>query len=141
MDDSKDPPLEHGHTGDQRVATTTPISQAFKIAFLCLCACNFISILDTVIVASALPAITIALDATSDEAYWCGSAFLFAQAVSQPLYGALSEVFGRKVCLIVALSLFTVSSLFCATAQNITWLVVSRVVSKFPFISLLGCRR
>ncbi|RDW88160.1 hypothetical protein BP6252_00192 [Coleophoma cylindrospora] len=110
---------------DERV---TKKSRAFKFAFVSLCACNFISILDTVIIASALPAIAHALNATSNQAYWCGTGFLFAEAALQPVYGALSEIFGRKICLIIALAIFTLGSLLCAVAQNISWLIAARVV-------------
>ncbi|KAE9366460.1 MFS general substrate transporter, partial [Stipitochalara longipes BDJ] len=83
--------------------------------------------MDTVIVATALPAIAHGLNARSNEAYWAGSGFLFAQAVSQPLYGTLSSVFGRKSCLLFAMGIFTVASIFCATAQSMSWLIAARV--------------
>ncbi|KAL3427633.1 MFS multidrug transporter [Phlyctema vagabunda] len=102
-------------------------SRAFKLAFISLCACSFISTLDTVIIAAALPAIAKALDATSNQAYWNGTGFLFAQAAFQPVYGALSEIFGRKYCLLVALTIFTIASVLCAAAQDIFWLIGARV--------------
>jgi MFS family permease len=105
-----------------------PKSFAFKFSFGCLCACNFVSVLDTVIVASALPAIADALNARSNDAYWWSAGFLLAQAISQPFFGAFSEVFGRKTCLLSSLTCFTASSLFCAVAPNVTCLVVARVV-------------
>ncbi|PQE16408.1 MFS multidrug transporter protein [Rutstroemia sp. NJR-2017a BVV2] len=81
-----------------------------------------------VIVAASLPAIAKSLNATSSEAYWCGSGFLFAQTVAQPIYGGFVETLGHKTCLLLALGIFTVASLLCATAQNITWLIATRVV-------------
>ncbi|KAN0092489.1 MFS general substrate transporter [Hyaloscypha variabilis] len=102
-------------------------SLSFILAFTSLMATNFISIMDTVIVATALPAIAHGLNARSNEAYWAGSGFLFAQAVSQPLYGTLSTVFGRKDCLLFAMAIFTVASIFCATAQSMSWLITARV--------------
>lgn len=101
----------------------------FHLAFVSVCACTFIATVDTVIVATALPAITGALHATSNEAYWCGTGFLFAQTVSQPLYGAFQEVVGHKRTMLFALGLFLFMSIFCATAKTVTWLVTSRVVS------------
>jgi MFS family permease len=96
--------------------TKPPKSLTFKVSFACLSACNFLSALDAVIMASALPVISNALHATSSEAYWCGTGFLFAQAVSQPIYGAFSEVVGKKYALLFSLTLFTIASLFCAVA-------------------------
>lgn len=102
-------------------------SLAFILAFASIMASNFISIMDTVIVATALPAIAHGLNAKSNQAYWLGSGFLFAQAVSQPLYGTMSSVFGRKPCFVFSMALFTVASVFCATAQNVAWLIGARV--------------
>jgi MFS family permease len=109
-------------------------SMAFMLAFASIMASNFISIMDTVIVATALPAIAHGLKAKSNEAYWLGSGFLFAQAVSQPLYGTMSSVFGRKPCFVFAMALFTVSSVFCATARSVGWLIIARVVSCFSLL-------
>ncbi|RFU29384.1 hypothetical protein B7463_g6963, partial [Scytalidium lignicola] len=128
MEDPKAIPLVQLEQGQLEQQAFAKKSRAFKLAFVSLCACNFISILDTVIIAAALPAIADALDATSNQAYWCGTAFLFAETVSQPVYRALSEVFGRKVCLMVALVIFTLASLLCAVAQNISWLIGARVI-------------
>ena len=115
-------------------------SLAFILAYGSVMAAAFIATMDTVIVATALPAIAIDLNARSNEAYWLGSGFLFAQAVSQPLYGTLSAVFGRKACFLFAMIVFTIASVFCATAQSIEWLIVARVVSLPVAIGLSNLR-
>jgi MFS family permease len=102
---------------------------------------KFIATMDIVIVATALPAIAHGLNAQSNSAYWIGSAFLFAQAVSQPLYGTMSDLFGRKACYLFAMGVFTLASLFCALARGPGWLIAARVVSfwcLFPFGCLSG---
>ncbi|PQE21784.1 MFS multidrug transporter protein [Rutstroemia sp. NJR-2017a BBW] len=104
---------------------------SFYPVLICLCICIFIATLDTVIVAASLPAIAKSLNATSSEAYWCRSGFLFAQTVAQPIYGGFAETLGHKRCLLLALGIFTVASLLCATAQNITWLIATRVVRDY----------
>jgi MFS family permease len=105
-----------------------PHNRTFYLAIASICICSFMSSIDTVIVASALPRIAQALHATSVEAYWCGTGFLFAQTVSQPIYGAFTSVVGMKVCILVAMGVFLVASVFCAAAQNIAWLIAARVV-------------
>jgi MFS family permease len=94
----------------------------------------FIATIDTVIVAASLPAIAASLHATSNEAYWCGSGFLFAQTVAQPIYGGFTDIVSHKSSLMLGLGLFTLASVFCATAQNMAWLVTARTVSKTSFI-------
>ena len=122
---------------DEAKPQTEKKSLAFMLAFASIMASNFISIMDTVIVATALPAIAHGLKAKSNEAYWLGSGFLFAQAVSQPLYGTMSSVFGRKPCFVFGMALFTVASVFCATAQSVGWLITARVVSRNFILAVL----
>lgn len=90
--------------------------------------------MDSVIISAALPAITSSLHAStgsfsSGQAYWCGSGFVLAQASVQPLYGSLSEIFGRKHCMLIAIALFIFGSVLCASAQSVAWLIAARVVS------------
>jgi MFS family permease len=113
-------------------------SLSFILAFLSIMACEFITTMDTVIVATALPAIAHDLNAQSNSAYWIGSSFLFAQAVSQPLYGTMSDFFGRKACYLLAMGVFTLASLCCALARGAWWLIAARVVSFWCLIPL-GC--
>lgn len=135
---SEVPPEESLNSSENEAKPQTQKkSFAFMLAFASIMASNFISIMDTVIVATALPAIAHGLKAKSNEAYWLGSGFLFAQAVSQPLYGTLSSVFGRKHCFVFAMALFTIASVFCATAQSVQWLIGARVVSYHSYLSNL----
>lgn len=46
----------------------------------------------------------------------------------QPIYGRLSDIFGRKVVLLVALGIFLVGSLACAVAQTMIQLIVFRAI-------------
>ncbi len=132
--------LSEVHVSANHGAQVPRKSLSFILAFASLMATNFISIMDTVIVATALPAIAHGLNARSNEAYWAGSGFLFAQAVSQPLYGTLSTVFGRKDCLLFAMAIFTVASIFCATAQSMSWLITARVVSRASSRYIKSCQ-
>src|SRR5580704_8811028 len=72
-------------------------STRFWIAFATLCFTAFISALDAVIIAAALPAIASELKGTSNQAFWSGTAFLLAATITQPLYGTFSEIFGRRL--------------------------------------------
>ncbi len=112
--------------------------KTFYITILCLCVCVFIATVNTIIVASALPAIATALNATTTQAYWSGTVLVFAQCIVQPIYGAFADALGRKVCLVAALAIFAAASLLGATAQSIEWLIGARVVRLTLQIEYLG---
>ena len=45
----------------------------------------------------------------------------------QPLYGKLSDIFGRKACLMFAYTIFGLGCLFCGLARNMNELIAARV--------------
>ncbi|PWY67924.1 MFS general substrate transporter [Aspergillus heteromorphus CBS 117.55] len=110
------------------VEISPPKSLPFKLTMLFLSIVTLVASMDAVIVGSSLAAIAEDLETTSVEAFWVGTAFLLAQTVTIPFYGATSEIFGRKPAILAALSVFTFGSIMCATARNGTWLIGARVV-------------
>jgi MFS family permease len=60
---------------------------------------------------------------------WAGTAYLMGQAACQPLYGRLSDVFGRKPVLMLSLAFIVIGGLLCGFAQTPTWLYVCRALS------------
>lgn len=97
-------------------------------AYLCLAAIYFISILDINSVATALPSISHSLDAGSTIT-WTGTAYVMGQTAFQPLYGRLSDIFGRKVVLMACIAFLIVGDLLCGFAQNVIWLYTCRALS------------
>ncbi|OJD12995.1 hypothetical protein AJ78_06488 [Emergomyces pasteurianus Ep9510] len=105
-----------------------PKSLKFKLTVLFLALVTVVGSMDAVIVGSALAAIAHDLQSSSVESFWVGTSFLLAQTVTIPLYGTTSEIFGRKGPILIAISIFLLGSILCATAQTITWLIGARVV-------------
>lgn len=103
-------------------------SSRFWLAFAMLVLTAFISALDAVIIAAALPAITTELKGSSNQAFWSGTAFLLASTITQPLYGTFSEIFGRKINLMFSLTWFLVGSILCARSTGMEMFIGSRVV-------------
>ncbi|WP_405908189.1 MFS transporter [Streptomyces sp. NBC_00828] len=83
--------------------------------------------LDTTIVATAVPQIVGDLGGFSVFS-WLFSGYLLAVTVSLPVYGKLSDTFGRKPVLIAGSVLFLAGSLLCATAWNMAALIAFRIV-------------
>lgn len=63
---------------------------------------------------------------THSEAYDANSYFLTLTSF-QPLYGKLSDIFGRKACLLFAYAVFGIGCLFCGLARTIEELIAARV--------------
>ncbi|KAI1452286.1 MFS general substrate transporter [Annulohypoxylon moriforme] len=97
-------------------------------AYLCLAAIYFISILDINSVATALPSIATSLNA-GNSITWTGTAYVMGQTAFQPLYGRLSDIFGRKVVLMTCVGFLIVGDILCGFAQNVIWLYTCRAFS------------
>jgi MFS family permease len=71
--------------------------------------------IDSTIVATAVPQIVADLGGFSLFP-WIFSIYLLTQAVTVPIYGRLSDVFGRKPVLLVGIAGFLVGSILCGLA-------------------------
>lgn len=87
----------------------------------------FLSGLDNSIVATALPTVARELDGVTHMS-WIVSAYLLCSTVMTPIYGKLSDLYGRKRLLQTALGIFCVASVFCALAQTMPQLIVARAL-------------
>jgi MFS transporter, DHA2 family, multidrug resistance protein len=95
---------------------------------LILSIATFMTVLDTSIANVALLNIAGGLGSSVDEATWVITSYLVASAVILPISGWLSEVIGRKRFYMLSVALFSVSSLLCGLAPNLTFLVVARAL-------------
>ncbi|MFF7737972.1 MFS transporter [Streptomyces sp. NPDC007984] len=83
--------------------------------------------LDATIVSTAVPQIVGDLGGFSVFS-WLFSGYLLAVTVTLPVYGKLSDTFGRKPVLIAGSVVFLLGSLLCAVAWNMGALIAFRVV-------------
>ncbi|KAI2634654.1 major facilitator superfamily transporter [Xylaria nigripes] len=84
--------------------------------------------LDATIVITPLSTIVQDLKGTATQAFWIGTSYLLVNAVTMPVICAVSNVFGRPVCLIFALIAFAIGTILCAVSQNIGTLLVGRSI-------------
>ena len=85
------------------------------------------AVLDQTILATALPVVAGDLGSLSDVS-WVVSGYVVAAAASTPLWGKLGDRHGRKLLLEIALAVFITASALCGAAQDITQLILLRMV-------------
>jgi EmrB/QacA subfamily drug resistance transporter len=112
---------------DEAVAPPKPpLTQAeVRTILVSLMLSMFLSALDQTIVATALPTIGRQFQDASSLS-WIITAYLLASTAVAPVFGSLSDIYGRRATIIVAMSLFMAGSLLCALAPNITVLIIAR---------------
>jgi EmrB/QacA subfamily drug resistance transporter len=87
----------------------------------------FLAALDQTIVGTAIR--TIADDLKGyDQQAWATTAYLITATISTPLYGKLSDIYGRKPFFITAISIFLIGSLACTFSQSMLQLAVFRAL-------------
>jgi EmrB/QacA subfamily drug resistance transporter len=85
----------------------------------------FLAALDQTIVATALPTIGRQFRDVSSLS-WVITAYLLASTAVAPVFGTLSDIYGRRAMIVLALSLFIVGSILCALAPNMPVLILAR---------------
>ena len=85
----------------------------------------FLAALDQTIVATALPTIGRQFHDVTNLS-WVISAYLLASTAVAPVFGTLSDIYGRRLMIITALSLFITGSVLCAVAPNMATLIIAR---------------
>lgn len=87
----------------------------------------FLAALDVTIVTVAIP--TIAEQFNSTAGYtWIGSAYLLANAAAAPVWGKISDIWGRKPILLCAVAVFWIGSLLSAVSVSMAMLIVARAI-------------
>ncbi|HEX8508617.1 MAG TPA: MFS transporter, partial [Propionibacteriaceae bacterium] len=83
--------------------------------------------IDSTILATAVPSIVNDLGGFAHFP-WLFSVYLLAQAVSVPIYGKLSDLFGRKPVMLFGIAAFLVGSVLCGFAWSMGTLIAARAV-------------
>ncbi|MGV9309826.1 MULTISPECIES: MDR family MFS transporter [unclassified Nonomuraea] len=83
--------------------------------------------LDQMIVAAVMRTVADQLNGLTLQA-WATTAYLITGVVSTPLYGRLSDIYGRKPLYLISISLFLLGSILCAAAQSMYELAAFRAV-------------
>ena len=124
-----DPPAPDKQTSP--AAPAEPEAQRTKaettIVMLALAISLFLAALDMTIITTAVP--TISSELKSSAGYvWIGSSYLLGNAAFVPMWGKVSDIFGRKTILICAAVVFLVGSAICGASVNMGMLIAARAI-------------
>ena len=109
---------EAGHNWDLSNRQRLEILLAILLAL-------FLFALDQTVVGTALPVII--TDLSGEQLYtWSVTIYLLTATISGPIYGKLSDLFGRRPIFIWAIGLFVASSVFAGLSQEMWQFVVAR---------------
>ncbi|SIR23274.1 MDR family MFS transporter [Micromonospora avicenniae] len=108
-------------------AATVLNSRQIRLLMIGLMTGMLLAALDQTIVGTALPTIVGELGGISHYS-WVVTAYLLASTASTPLYGKISDLYGRRPVFLFAIGAFLVGSLLAGLSQNMTQLILTRGV-------------
>jgi len=88
----------------------------------------FMILLDTTIVNVAIPAMSAGLNTTLDQILWVLNAYILVYAVLLITAGRLGDLFGQRNLFAIGLFVFTLASALCGLSQNVTELILARIL-------------
>src|SRR5437764_3935164 len=110
---------------------TTQARVTTWFGFTLMCLGMFMAILDIQVVATSLPTIQDSLAISPDSMSWIQTAYLIAEVIAIPLTGWLTRVLTLRWLFVVAIFVFTLTSIGCAFSSNFASLVTFRIFQGF----------
>ncbi len=89
--------------------------------------CILLAAIDQTVVVPAVPSIAADLSGFSHLS-WIITAYLLTSTIATPIYGKLSDIYGRRALLLPAIVLFVAASMLCGFAQNLMQLIGARAL-------------
>ena len=115
---ASNPPLQ------DRAPIELPHRERMEILFAVLLGI-LLAALDQTIVGTALP--TIVTDLNGNDVYtWAFTSYLLTATISGPIYGKLSDLYGRRNIFIIGVAIFLIGSLLCGLSQEMWQFILFR---------------
>jgi EmrB/QacA subfamily drug resistance transporter len=87
----------------------------------------FLGAVEGTVVTTAVPSIVKSLNGF-ELISWVFSAYMLTSAISTPIYGKLSDLYGRKLMLSIAITIFLIGSFLCGFSHNMYELIFFRAL-------------
>src|SRR6185312_10740 len=119
------------HSAETRPASpAAPVRldhKAIRAIMIGILLAMFLSALEQTIVAPALPTIGRTFNDVGNLS-WVVTAYLLANTAMTPLFGKLSDIYGRRWMMLAAIAIFIAGSVACALAPSMPALIVARTL-------------
>lgn len=125
--DNAAPACAPSFAGEQATEPTRLSTTNIAWTMLSLCLSVLLSALDLTIVTPAIPTI-VGTFKSAGGYIWVGSAYTLAYAAITPVWGSVSDIWGRKPIMLIAVAVFLVGSLICALAPQMDVLILGRAI-------------
>ncbi|KAI1504750.1 major facilitator superfamily transporter [Biscogniauxia marginata] len=99
-----------------------------KAIIYTLATISMIVAMDASIIVTTLNDIIGDLGGTATEAFWIGTSYLLVNAVTMPFICSVSDVIGRPICLTFSLAAFSVGTICCCAAHDVTTMLAGRSI-------------
>jgi len=99
----------------------------FLITLPSMIAMTMVSV-DMTIANVALPHMQAALNASQEQILWVLTSYLIAGGIATPLSGWLASRYGRKLVMVASVAGFTIASVLCGAANDLTSMVAARAL-------------
>ncbi|TKA32568.1 hypothetical protein B0A50_01676 [Salinomyces thailandicus] len=117
--------LERQESPPKQYEGMPEVRKQLKYIFPALSIGVFLSAADQTIIVSSYGKIGSELQALNRTS-WIATAYFLTLTSFQPLYGKLSDIFGRKACALFAYVVFALGCLACGLSQDMTQLIAAR---------------
>ncbi|GAA3606587.1 hypothetical protein GCM10022419_109320 [Nonomuraea rosea] len=107
------------------MAPEAPTRRGLWVSLGSLMLTMFLAAIDQTVVATAMPTIVGELHGL-ESLSWLVTAFALTSGIATPLYGKLSDMYGRKNLYLSAIVLFVIGSALCGLAQSMAQLIAFR---------------
>lgn len=111
----------------KKVTLTLDMDKTKKNIVIALMVAMFLGAIEGTIVTTAIPTIVKDLNGFGLIS-WVFSIYFLTSAISTPIYGKLSDLYGRKSMLTIGIIIFLVGSCLCGLSQSMYQLIIFRAV-------------
>ena len=112
---------------DATPAAVTFTHEQIRRVFTGIMLCIFLAAIDQTVVIPAVPSIAADLHGFSHLA-WIVTAYLLTSTIATPIYGKLSDIYGRRALLLPGIVIFVIASMLCGFAQSLPQLILARAL-------------